>query len=133
MQNPAENDLLRIRALAKRYPGGGGICDVSLSVPAGSITGFVGANGAGKSTTLRCALGLIRPDAGRVELFGESASLAARAQIGFLPEERGLFPHEQAREAIAFHGRLKGMGRRQALIAADGLLERIGLGGRERA
>jgi ABC-2 type transport system ATP-binding protein len=121
-------DLLKISGLAKRFAGGGGIEDISLSVPAGSITGFIGVNGAGKSTTLRCVLGLMRPDAGEILLFGALASLKARRPIGFLPEERGLFPHERARDAIAFHGRLKGMTRRDAFAAADGLLERAGLG-----
>jgi ABC-2 type transport system ATP-binding protein len=123
---PAD-DLLKITALAKRFPGGGGISDVWLTVPAGSITGFIGVNGAGKSTTLRCVLGLLRPDAGEIRLFGERACLSARNRIGFLPEERGLFAHERARDAVAFHGRLKGMERRTALAAADRLLERAGL------
>jgi len=124
-------DLLEVSGLAKRFAGGG-ISDVSLSVPPDSITGFIGANGAGKSTTLRCVLGLIRPDAGVIRLFGGAADTVARNRIGFLPEERGLFPHERAREAIAFHGRLKGLGRREALARADRLLERIGLGSRGR-
>src|SRR5258706_16415551 len=123
-------DLLKVSALARRFTGGNGISDVSLSVPPGSVTGFIGVNGAGKSTTLRCVMGLLRPDAGEIRLFGAPASRASRTRIGFLPEERGLFPHERAREAIAFHGRLKGMRRRVALDAADRLLERIGLGAR---
>ena len=122
---------LEIASLAKRFRGGSGILDVSFSVPAGSVTGFIGVNGAGKSTTLRCVLGLLRPDAGHIHLFGAPASLAARRRIGFLPEERGLFPHERARDAIAFNGRIKGMDRRDALKAADRLLERIGLGARK--
>jgi ABC-2 type transport system ATP-binding protein len=122
---------LEVSSLAKRYRGGGGITDVSLSVPAQSITGFIGVNGAGKSTTLRCILGLVRPDQGHILLFGEPASTSARNQIGFLPEERGLFPHERARDAIAFHGRLKGMPRSEAYKAADRLLERVGLGARK--
>jgi ABC-2 type transport system ATP-binding protein len=130
MSGPAE--LLRVVALAKRFAGGAGVDDVSLSLSCGSITGFIGANGAGKSTTLRCILGLLRRDAGEIFLFGEPAGTAARNRIGFLPEERGLFPHERARDAIAFHGRLKGMAKREALLAADALLERIGLKGRVR-
>ncbi|MGC1375827.1 MAG: ATP-binding cassette domain-containing protein [Anaerolineales bacterium] len=133
MQNQYEDDFLCVTALTKRFLGGNGICDVSLSIPQGSITGFIGVNGAGKSTTLRCVLGLIRPDAGQIRLFGAPACVTSRTQIGFLPEDRGLFPHERAREAIAFHGQLKGMGRRQALFAADKLLERIGLGGHQSA
>src|SRR5258705_13099081 len=108
----AGSDLLRVSALARCFPGGGGICNVSLSVPAGSVTGFIGVNGAGKSTTLRCVMGLLRPDAGEILLFGAPPSRGTRNRIGFLPEERGLFPHERARDAIAFHGRLKGMRRR---------------------
>jgi ABC-2 type transport system ATP-binding protein len=126
-------DLLCVSGLKKAFAGGTGISDVSFSVPAGSITGFIGANGAGKSTTLRCVLGLIRADAGRVEMLGRPLDARARAEIGFLPEERGLFAHERARDAIAFHGRLKGMTRKAALSAADALLDRVGLAGREKA
>ncbi len=122
--------LLKISALARQFAGGNGISNVSLSVPAGSVTGFIGVNGAGKSTTLRCVMGLLRPDAGEIALFGEGPNPGTRSRIGFLPEERGIFPHERARDAIAFHGRLKGMRRRDALTAADALLERIGLGAR---
>jgi ABC-2 type transport system ATP-binding protein len=122
-------DLLKITGLAKRFTGGG-LCDVSLSVPQNSITGFIGANGAGKSTTLRCVLGLLRPDAGEIRLFGAPADASARNRIGFLPEERGLFPYERPREAIAFHGRLKGLKKRDALKRADDLLARMNLGSR---
>lgn len=124
-------DLLKITGLAKRFHSGGGVSDVSFSVPAGAVTGFIGINGAGKSTTLRCALGLLRPDAGAIALFGAPFNLAARRRIGFLPEERGLFAHERARDVIAFHGRLKGMQRRAAFAAADRLLERVGLSTRK--
>jgi len=127
----ASTDLLRITGLAKRFRGGGGLDNVSLCVPAGTVTGFIGVNGAGKSTTLRCALGLLAPDAGDIRLFGAPFSPAARRRIGFLPEERGLFPHERVRDAIAFHGRLKGMTRPAAFVAADRLLERVGLGARK--
>jgi len=131
MPPAASTDLLRITGLAKRFRGGGGVSNVTFCVPAGAVTGFIGVNGAGKSTTLRCALGLLKPDAGEIRLFGQPFSLAARRRIGFLPEERGLFPHERARDAIAFHGRLKGMGRDAAFAAADRLLDRVGLGARK--
>src|SRR6187549_1970299 len=98
-------NLLKISALARRFAGGNGISNVSLSVPAGSVTGFIGVNGAGKSTTLRCVMGLLRPDSGEIALFGAPPSRKTRNRIGFLPEERGLFPHDRARDAIAFHGR----------------------------
>jgi ABC-2 type transport system ATP-binding protein len=132
-QEAPSRPLLEVRGLAKRFAGGRGIEDVNLTAPAGCITGFIGVNGAGKSTTLRCILGLLRPDAGEIRLFGRASDSWARRQVGFLPEERGLCPRDRARDAIAFHGRLKGMDRRAALRAADALLERIGLGGRERS
>ena len=67
--------------LAKRFAGGGGVSDVSLSVARGTVTGFIGVNGAGKSTTLRCILGLLRPDAGEIVLFGGDAGREARRRI----------------------------------------------------
>jgi ABC-2 type transport system ATP-binding protein len=127
------SEVLRVDSLAKSYGLKTGVSDVSFSVAAGSITGFIGVNGAGKSTTLRCVMGLVRPDAGEISLFGAPNAPKSRTRIGFLPEERGLFPRERAREAIAFHARLKGVAKREALARADRLLERIGLGGRQSA
>jgi len=121
---------LRLSKVARIYGEGRGVADVTFSAPRGSITAFVGVNGAGKSTTLRCIMGLIRPDRGSIELFGERAGPEQRRRIGFLPEERGLNPRERARDAIAFHAELRGWDRKRALAAADHLLERIGLGGR---
>jgi ABC-2 type transport system ATP-binding protein len=128
--NPDSLLALEVSHLSKRFVGGRGVSDVSMTAPAGSITAFIGANGAGKSTTLRCVLGLITPDGGAVRLFGEPAGEAARQRVGFLPEERGLSPRDRARDTIAFHARLKGVARSQAYRAADGLLERVGLGAR---
>ena len=125
--------LLVVSHLAKSYGSGRGVHDVSLSVRAGSVIGFIGANGAGKSTTLRCVVGLARQDEGRIELFGRPATFELRRRIGFLPEERGLAPRERARDAIAFHARLKGVPSRAAYARADALLERVGLGDRRRA
>lgn len=133
MARPEPTDALRLEGLAKLFAGGTGVSDVSMLVRTGAITGFIGANGAGKSTTLRCIMGLIQPDAGQVALFGRRADAAGRRRVGFLPEERGLFPRERARDAIAFHARLKGRSRREAFYAADRLLERLGLADRGRA
>ena len=124
---------LKISGLVKQYAGGRGVHDVALTVSPGAVVGFIGANGAGKSTTLKCIVGLLEPDQGTVEIFGEAASFERRQRLGFLPEERGLPPRERARDAIAFHARLKGYGAKAAYRAADRLLERIGLDGRTRA
>jgi ABC-2 type transport system ATP-binding protein len=97
---------------------------VSLEVPAGSIFGLLGPNGAGKTTTLRMLLGIIDPDSGTRSLLGRSSPLTASSEVGYLPEERGLYPSMTAREAIAFMGALRGLpineGRRRAtLLLAD--------------
>ena len=133
MDSAPDSALLTVRNLAKRYAGARGVSDVSLSVRAGAVTGFIGVNGAGKSTTLNCVLGLVQPDAGEIRLFGRPATFAARTQIGFLPEERGIAPRERARDAIAFQARLKGLRGREAFRRADELLDRVGLGDRRRA
>ncbi|HET9159729.1 MAG TPA: ATP-binding cassette domain-containing protein [Caulobacteraceae bacterium] len=124
---------MTVRGLAKVYAGGKGVTDVSLSVRAGSVTGFIGVNGAGKSTTLKCILGLAEPDAGSIEIFGKPAGFSTRARIGFLPEERGIAPRERARDVISFYAQLKGLGRGESYRRADELLERVGLSDRKRA
>jgi ABC-2 type transport system ATP-binding protein len=133
MQAATQNELLSVRGLAKVYPGGKGVTDVSLTVRAGCVTGFIGVNGAGKSTTLKCILGLAEPDAGSIEVFGAPAGFSARARIGFLPEERGIAPRERARDVIAFYAQLKGLSRNHGYRRADELLERVGLADRRRA
>jgi ABC-2 type transport system ATP-binding protein len=124
---------LRVAGLAKQYAGGRGVRDIGFTVAPGSVTGFIGVNGAGKSTTLKCIMGLTAPDAGEIAIFGEPASFATRRALGFLPEERGLAPRERARDVVAFHARLKGVPRPAAYKRADELLERIGLGARRGA
>ena len=103
---------------------------VSLRVPAGSIYGVLGPNGAGKTTSLRMTLGIIDPDEGTSRLLGGHKPQSVRHRIGYLPEERGLYPGMKAREAIAFMGALRGLdwseGRRRAATFMTELgLERV--------
>lgn len=102
---------------------------MSLSVPQGSIYGILGPNGAGKTTTLRMLLGIIEPSSGHRQLLGRDQPLQAAHEVGYLPEERGLYPAMTAREAIAFMGALRGLplaeGRRRAtvMLAERGLAD----------
>lgn len=103
---------------------------VSLTVPAGVIYGVLGPNGAGKTTSLRMMLGIIDPDEGTSRLLGGHRPQAVRHRIGYLPEERGLYPGMKAREAIAFMGALRGLDwsegrRRAATFMAELGLERV--------
>jgi len=101
---------------------------VSLTVPAGSIYGLLGPNGAGKTTILRILLGIIDPSSGTRRVLGCDRPLEAAREIGYLPEERGLYPAMYAREAIAFMGALRGLTLREARRRADVLLQEHGLG-----
>jgi ABC-2 type transport system ATP-binding protein len=120
---------VQARDLVKNFGTKLAVDGVSLDVPAGSIFGLLGPNGAGKTTTLRMLLGIIDPDSGTRFLLGRSAPLTAANEVGYLPEERGLYPSMSAREAIAFMGALRGLplaeGRRRAtaLLANRGLAE----------
>jgi len=107
------------RDLTKDFDGKRAVDGVSLSVPEGSITGILGPNGAGKTTTIRMLLGIIDPTSGTRSLLGHDRPLEVARQVGYLPEERGLYPAMPAAEAIAFMGALRGLpireGRRRAL------------------
>lgn len=100
---------------------------VSLSVGRGQIHGVLGPNGAGKTTTLRMLLGIIDPDGGTRRVLGESQPRNAAHRIGYLPEERGLYPNMKAREAIAFMGALRGLDWKIGRTRAAALMERVGL------
>jgi ABC-2 type transport system ATP-binding protein len=101
---------------------------VSLSVPPGSIYGLLGPNGAGKTTTLRILIGIIDPSSGTRRLLGHDRPLEAAAEIGYLPEERGLYPAMHARDAIAFMGALRGLPIAEGRRRADALLAEHNLG-----
>lgn len=101
---------------------------VSLAVPAGSIYGLLGPNGAGKTTILRMLIGIIDPSSGTRRVLGRDRPLEAAAEVGYLPEERGLYPAMHAREAVAFMGALRGLPLHEGRRRADELLSEHGLG-----
>ena len=119
---------LSVQNVHKSFAGKVAVHDTSFTINAGEIVGFLGPNGAGKTTTLRMSLGLIRPDEGEIKLFGEAPGEAAFGRIGFLPEERGLYKKQTARESIAHMARLNGMKGKQAFKLADEMLDKYGLG-----
>ncbi|WP_375272904.1 ABC transporter ATP-binding protein [Sphingomonas sp.] len=114
--------------LVKRFGERRVVDGVDLTVPAGAIYGVLGPNGAGKTTTLRMLLGIIEPDEGHRTLLGRAQPQDASDQVGYLPEERGLYPAMKAREAIAFMGALRGLDWRTGRTRAGEMLEAAGLG-----
>lgn len=113
--------------VTKRYGQHVAVNDLTLQVPTGSIYGFIGPNGSGKTTTIRTILHLVLPDAGTVEVLGQTGTRAANDAIGYLPEERGLYKKMTVRRLLIYYAGLKGMAANEADPAADRWLERMGL------
>ncbi len=104
--------------------------DVSFAVRPGRMTGFVGANGAGKTTAMRIVLGVLAADSGRVELGGVPLTRADRRRFGYMPEERGLYPKMKVAEQLVYLGRVHGLDTRTARGRTEDLLDRLGLADR---
>lgn len=115
---------IEARGLVKRFDGTLAVSGVDLEVPQGAIYGVLGPNGAGKTTTLRMLLGIIDPDAGVRRVFGHDRPHDIARVIGYLPEERGLYPSMKAIEAIAFMGALRGLSLAEGRKRGLELLER---------
>ena len=124
----AGNLAVEARDLVKLFGGTRAVDGVSLAVPEGTIYGILGPNGAGKTTCLRMLLGIIDPSSGERRLLGRDRPLEAARQVGYLPEERGLYPAMTCMEAIAFMGALRGLPLREGRGRAAELLEGHGLG-----
>ncbi|WP_420823135.1 ABC transporter ATP-binding protein [Tsuneonella mangrovi] len=119
---------IEARGLVKRFDGTTAVDGVDITVREGAIYGVLGPNGAGKTTTLRMLLGIIDPDEGVRKVFGHSRPHDIGRLIGYLPEERGLYPAMKAVDAIGFLGALRGMPLAEAKARGRELLEENGLG-----
>ena len=100
---------IEAKGLIKAFDGKPAVQGIDLAVPEGSIYGILGPNGAGKTTTLRMLLGIIDPDEGRRSLLGRERPIEAAGEVGYLPEERGLYQAMKTKDAIAFMGALRGL------------------------
>jgi ABC-2 type transport system ATP-binding protein len=101
--------------------------DLSFAVGEGEVFGFLGGNGAGKTTSLRMILDLLRPDSGRIEVLGRAPGLKNAGEIGFLPEERGLYRSLTALDTVVYFGALKGLRTSEARARGRQILERFGV------
>ncbi|MGG0643393.1 ABC transporter ATP-binding protein [Sporosarcina gallistercoris] len=116
---------LQIEHVTKRFGDFTAVDDLSLSVGEGTMYGFLGANGAGKTTTFRMILGLLTPNEGHITWNGKPISYATSPQIGYLPEERGLYPKMKVEEQLLFLAELRGMKRSDAKREIGGWLDRF--------
>jgi ABC-2 type transport system ATP-binding protein len=119
---------IEARGMIKRFDGFTAVDGVDLTVREGAIYGILGPNGAGKTTTLRMLLGIIEPDEGTRRILGSERPHDVAHAIGYLPEERGLYPAMKAFEAIAFLGALRGLPLDEGRQRGKELLEEHGLG-----
>ena len=123
-----ETLAIEAKGLVKRFDDTLAVDGVDLSVPEGAIYGILGPNGAGKTTTLRMLLGIIDPDEGVRRVFGHDRPHDIARLIGYLPEERGLYPAMKCDEAIAFMGALRGLPLDEGRQRGRELMQAHGLG-----
>ena len=118
---------IQVRNVSKQFGQHLAVNDVSIDVPAGSIYGFIGPNGSGKTTTIRMIMNIILPDSGSIQVLGHDVASAIRDDIGYLPEERGLYKKMQVRRLLRYYGRLKGRSQSDLDPAITEWLERLQL------
>jgi ABC-2 type transport system ATP-binding protein len=102
------SDAIVLRNVTKRFGPTTAVDALSLAVPAGSIYGFIGPNGSGKTTTLRMIMNILLPDEGEIEVLGSKRTDSARDDVSYLPEERGLYKKMTVRRLLRYYARLKG-------------------------
>jgi ABC-2 type transport system ATP-binding protein len=118
-------NVIEIENVTKTFGEVKAVDRVSLNVPQGSIYGFIGPNGSGKTTTLRMIMNIFYPDSGTIRVFGQALRGAASERIGYLPEERGLYKKMKVRDLLRFYGELKSG--RKVDKEVDEWLERLDL------
>lgn len=128
MHAPDSEFAIEARNIVKRFDGETAVDGIDLTIRKGSIFGILGPNGAGKTTTLRMLLGIIDPDEGERFLLGSPDPISKAHQVGYLPEERGLYPSMKAYDAIAFMGALRGLPLAEGRKRGRAMMEEHGLG-----
>lgn len=118
-------DTVEIRKVTKTFGDFTAVDDLTLTVPEGSVYGFIGPNGSGKTTTMRMIVNIFYPTSGSIRVFGGEMHGTRSADIGYLPEERGLYRKMEVRSLLEFYGELRGG--RNVTTEVNGWLERFDL------
>lgn len=118
---------LELQSLSRRFGSVQALNDLSLTVNAGEIYGFVGSNGAGKTTAMRIILGVLSADSGQVTFGGKPLDLAMRTRVGYMPEERGLYPKMKVGKQLSYLAELHGMSRADAQAAMERWTDILGV------
>jgi len=120
-------DAVLLNSVHKSFGDVQAVNNLSVRVPSGSIYGFLGPNGAGKTTTLRMIMNIIRPDSGNIEIFGDSSIEPAKAHIGYMPEERGLYRKMTCAKVLTYFGAIKGLAGKKLSSSVHCWLQRVDL------
>lgn len=119
--------MLNLEKIIKQYDGAKAVNQISFNVNKGDIYGFLGPNGAGKTTTIRMIMGIIQPDSGSIKLNGKNINSFARRNLGYLPEDRGLYQKQKLEETINYFGMLRGLEKEESRKSSSIWLERFNL------
>lgn len=132
MSDNSENNVLQVSKLSKYYKNVQAVHDVTFRLEKGDIFAFLGPNGAGKTTTLRILLDIIKADSGSIlwSLNGQESRLPLASEIGYLPEERGLYPDLPIIRSLVYLATIRGMDAAKAKVSAMQWLEKLDLAGR---
>lgn len=120
-------DAVVLENVTKRFDSVTAVSDLSLHIKQGAVFGLLGPNGAGKTTTLRMIMRVLIPDEGSIQVLGQAASDRSQDLIGYLPEERGLYPRMKVREVLVFLAALKGLSEAESTRRVRQWLERLEL------
>jgi ABC-2 type transport system ATP-binding protein len=121
-------NAVSVEAIVKRFGNHVAVDGVSFEVPTGVVYGILGPNGAGKTTTLRMINDIIAPDGGKITILGLPPGIEAARKIGYLPEERGLYPKMRVYDVVVFMGELRGLDPATSRKRGGEWIERLGLG-----
>ncbi|HEX5423055.1 MAG TPA: ATP-binding cassette domain-containing protein [Candidatus Acidoferrales bacterium] len=120
-------EAISLQNVTKSYDGVTAVNAVSLNVREGAILGLLGPNGAGKTSTIRMIMNILIPDEGSIRVFGDPVTDSTRRMVGYLPEERGLYPRMDVRSVIVFLAALRGLSEAEAQKRTDEWLARLEL------
>ena len=124
---PDRKKIVEIRHFKMKFGNKTVIKDLSFDVFQGEVFGFLGSNGSGKTTTLRALLGLYEPTAGELLIDGKPYAVDSQINLGYLPEERGLYKKEKVLDVMIYFGQLKGLSRDEAKEFSLNFLKRVNL------
>jgi ABC-2 type transport system ATP-binding protein len=120
-------NAISLEEVGKTFSSTNAVNNLNMEVPEGSICGFLGPNGAGKTTTIRMITDILKPDRGRIRVLGTENLQSARDRIGYMPEERGLYPRMRVTSILAFLARIKGVRKSEIPTRVQASLEMMGL------